>query len=585
MRRQLSPLLFLLFACTARHAAVDDAPIHVVLVSTTDVHGRFETQEEPTAVTSIPRVRRGGADVLGGYLANLRAAAGNRVVLLDAGDMFQGTLASNITEGAIMVDVYNALGYNSVAIGNHELDFGPVGPQSSPKDGQDPLGALKSNIDRARYQFLSANIFEKSTGKRPAWARPHALLDIGGLKIGVIGLTTQETPGVTFPKIVESLSFVDPVPVTREAAAELRRQGAAVVVVVTHMGGACKDISNPRDSSSCSEDEELFRLARALPVGTIDALFGGHTHNQVRHFVNGIPTAQAGQWGRAFATMDLWIDPRKNRVIPSRTEIRPPTMICEHVFEGTESCDPKAAPAGKVTLERRVFLGRPIVPDARIAQVYAPLLRQVAIKRAEPVGIVLAAPFTRDSHGETALGNLAADALRDAAGADFGVFNPGGIRADLHGPEVKYGEIFEVFPFDNVLATLRLRGREVHELLQAGLDGGRALQVSGLRVVIDESFPERTVVDVRRTDGSPLSSDAIYTIATNDFLAAGGDNLARVTSRLAPGDVRLYYDKPVRDVVIAILRKWAASGPLVPKTEGRILFVRSRGVIPPPNGR
>src|SRR5262245_25533240 len=132
------------------------APITISIVGTNDLHGHIE---------ALPR--------LGGYVANLRRARardGGGVVLLDGGDMFQGTLESNMNEGAAVVRAYNALGYDAAAIGNHDFDFGPVGPETAPlAPGDDPRGALKARAAEARFPFLAANLVEKATGAPPPW--------------------------------------------------------------------------------------------------------------------------------------------------------------------------------------------------------------------------------------------------------------------------------------------------------------------------------------------------------------------------------------------------------------------------------
>lgn len=279
--------------------------------------------------------------------------------------------------------------------------------------------------------------------------------------------------------------------------------------------------------------------------------------------------------------MDLWIDPARRRVLGDRTAIRPHTMICQTVFAGTESCDPQTAPGGAPLLARRMFEGRPILRDEKVAQVMAPFLRKVADKRSERLGITLAAPFHRGSKSEAELGNLVADALRQSVpGADFALMNPGGLRADLVGPELTYGELFEALPFDNLLATLKVTGAELGNLVRAAFDAGQVLQVSGLKVVIEgrRSEPPASAgfsdwnLAVTRSDGTPLGPDATYTVVLNDFLAAGGDGLAPVTSKLSPDRIHVFYDRlPFREEVIPILRERAREGPLKPLLEGRVV--------------
>ncbi|HXH38247.1 MAG TPA: metallophosphatase, partial [Thermoanaerobaculia bacterium] len=242
MKRFL-PLVLFLAACAA--FAAEPQPIHVFVVGTTDLHGSYDSHHDSRTAPAF-----GGLPLIAGYLEVLRANHG-RVIVVDSGDLFQGTLESNVFEGEPVVKGYNALGYDAAAVGNHEFDFGPAGPDSVARlPGQDPLGALKKNALLAKFPFLSANLTEKPTGKTPSWARRYTIIDANGVKIGIIGLSTPETPNVTTAANVAALAFGDPVAATVSAAKELRAAGADAIVVIAHMGGRCRNIElNPEDSS------------------------------------------------------------------------------------------------------------------------------------------------------------------------------------------------------------------------------------------------------------------------------------------------------------------------------------------------
>ena len=285
-------LLSLLVAATARaDNQVGGAPppaITISIVGTNDLHGHIE---------ALPR--------LGGYLANLRAARardGGGVVLLDAGDMFQGTLESNLNEGAAVVRAYNALAYDAAAVGNHEFDFGPVGPATAPRGpGDDPRGALKARAAEARFPFLAANLFDAATGAPPAWPNfaGTKLIERAGLKIGMIGLANAGTAFITLPANFAGLRALPLAPVVVDAAKDLRHRGAHAVVVVAHVGGSCGRVDADNDLASCKSDSEIFDLARALPAGTVDAIVAGHTHAGIAHRVAGVPIIEAYDKGPA----------------------------------------------------------------------------------------------------------------------------------------------------------------------------------------------------------------------------------------------------------------------------------------------
>jgi 5'-nucleotidase len=169
------------FACAdtgSRPAVVPAAPtVTLSIVGTNDLHGGI-----------LQRGDRGGLALLGGYVANIRAARvrdGGAVLLIDAGDMFQGTLESNLNEGQSVIAAYNALGYAAAAVGNHDFDFGPVGPASTPlQPTDDPQGALKARAAQATFPFLAANIIDNATGRPAEWPniRPSTIVMASGVQ-------------------------------------------------------------------------------------------------------------------------------------------------------------------------------------------------------------------------------------------------------------------------------------------------------------------------------------------------------------------------------------------------------------------
>ena len=578
MKRSL-PLLAVLLAVACATAPRPAEPVHVVIVGTTDVHGWFNGHIE-TPPGGGEGVVWGGLPVLGSYVEALREDHDGRVIVVDSGDMFQGTLESNLFEGEAVVRGYNVIGYAGAAVGNHEFDFGPVGPDAIAREpNDDALGALKRNAEIAMFPLLSANMVEKSTGKTPAWAQRYTIVRAGAARIGFIGLSTPDTPNVTMAANVVSLQFTDPVPAAIAAAQELRAQGADAVIVIAHMGGRCTNLEEPHSLASCEANHEAMAFLEKIPPGTIDAFFAGHTHAQMRHYVIGVPALQGSAYSSEFSTLDLWVDPKANRV--TKSEMRPHTMICSFVYEGTEACDPRQAPAG-AKLVPRVFSGETIKPDTRIAQVIEPFLRRVASKREEKVGIRMAAPTSRSYGGESELGDLIADALREYADSDFGFMNSGGIRADLRTGDLTYADIFAVSPFDNYPAIATMTGEQVIETLRIMSSGARGImQVSGLRYTVDASKDENKqpgdrnrLVSVTLPDGTPLDPKKLYTVAMPDFIAAGGDGTQPVMSQIPRERVKTSYLKPIRDLLIDVLSR--RPQPLQSKMDGRITVLNGR---------
>src|SRR5438105_12734711 len=272
--RLLFSLLVVALASAPSPAKAGVPPVgrRLTIVAINDTHGAILEVAAPRWIASSTGSEIGGADWFGGYLEAIRADAkdhGGAVIVLDAGDAFQGTLISNRFQGRSVTDVYNALGVTAAAIGNHEFDFG--------------IPVLKERIAQAKYPILAANIFLKGTKTRPDWIRPSAIVDQGGIRIGIIGLATKETPLTTNPVNIEDLDFADGGPVAAAEADALRAAGATVVLITAHAG-------------PYPPGNEIQRIAEAVK-GKVDAIVSGHHHQSMGpppYIVANIPIVQSG---------------------------------------------------------------------------------------------------------------------------------------------------------------------------------------------------------------------------------------------------------------------------------------------------
>lgn len=486
--------------------------------------------------------------VLAGFIENLRRArrADGGVLLVDAGDMFQGTLASNLAEGAPVVRGYNALGYAAAALGNHEFDFGPVGIEPAGQaatQADNPFGAIEARVAQARFPVLSANLVEQKTGKTPDWRglEPSAMVRVAGVRIGLVGVLTRETPHIVMPAYFRGLRVRPLAASIVPRAKKLRAEGAKLVVVLAHAGGDCTDVGHPHDLSSCKPDEEIFKAARKLPKGLVDVIVAGHTHKGVAQYVNGIAVVEAYAYGTAFSRVDVRFDPATHE--PLVSHIFRPKRVCSD-FKSIEHCD-----AGD-------YAGSPVEPDPRIARIIQPALDRAAQRRAERVGVLLKRAIVRNTKVESPLGNLFAELMLEAApGADVAITNGGSLRANLPAGQLTYGELFEAMPFDNRLATLRMTGAELRRVLSRHLasDAHGIVSVAGMRVVA-ECTQKGLDVRLLRPDGSAIGDSAKLTVATSDYLVTGGDDLF-TGLELPPTDVHADLGVTVRDALARMLHK------------------------------
>jgi len=548
-------------------------PLRITVVGTNDLHGWVM----PSRVT-LPEgtaVEQGGLATFAGYVAVLRAENPDGVLLLDGGDLFQGTLASNLTEGEVVIGAMNALGYAASALGNHEFDYGPVGPRSVALAGDDPFGALKARIAQARFPVLGVNVTDSETGGVPTWLGNEGtlLVERRGLRIGILGLATPHTPRVTNPVNVASLRFAPMAPAALAAAQRLRARGADVVVAVAHAGAVCKRLDNPRDASSCDRgDSEIVELLETLPEGTLDAVVAGHTHQPVGHFIRGTPVIETSGRGRAFGLVELFVDPVTRKVLPERTRLQGSIPVCARVDASLGTCEERILKEAKrLELVPATFRGRAVVADAALEAQLAQALARVEQEQRRPLGVRVPAALTRSHDTESPLGSVLADALREVSGTDVALLNSGGLRADLPAGELTYGALYEVLPFDNTLSVLTVSASELRLLLEAAYGRKGTFQVSGLKVRVGVCNGVPRLVSATLPGGRPLPPGKRFRVAMPDFLARGGGGLEEAIKSLPPGSIDLG-ERQALTLRDALIEHWSKRGkPLVAPAPGRIL--------------
>lgn len=545
---------------TAKATATPTAPsqdtVWLDVVATTDTHGHVDARQTVNKLAdgSDVKVARGGAALLSGYVEILRKRDPNRVLLIDGGDLFTGTLTADLTEGRSIIDAMNALGYDAAAVGNHEFDFGPIGEQTTPeKAGDDPRGALKAAAKAAKFPLLGANLAEP---RGEQWSRPFTIVERDGIKIAIVGGTTD---GLRATTIVDNLAELQ-ITKLREAVARnvyaARQAGATVVIVTVHAGSECR-ANRPlteRDQDEhgrCDRTSELFDLANHLakdPGTRPDLLIGGHTHKELTAVVAGIPMVQAEPKGRGFALARLEIA-RGTNTPTGRYRIEPTTLTCSHHVVGTSKCP--IDPSKSARFEPATYLGEPVVANPAVVAAVRPHLDKADAIANKPLGARAVEKVNHIYSHEAALGNLVADTLRAYAKADVGVMNGGGIRNDLPAGELTYGHAFEVMPFHNRLAVVTLLGAQMRKLLLQNLKSDRGiLSLSGVTVDA-RCFDGKPQIDVHMSDGKLLDDARAYRIATVDFLVKGGDDFADF-DKLSPVAGEAPF---LRDLLIAELKR------------------------------
>jgi len=486
------------------------------------------------------------------------------------------------------VKFYNYLKYDASAVGNHEFDFGPGSRRSVMSDPSlNPLGALEAREAQAQFPFLAANICSLNedpdhcaspqTFKTASFVSPYLIKEVKGVKIAIIGLTTQETPETTFKPNVQGLAFMPLASTLERYEREVLEKGAELTIVIAHSGGYCTYDALAK-ADVCDPKAELFKTIDTLSDETrvhIPLILAGHTHNYSNQNYHGVRVLITGAYGRSFGYTTLRFDRHQGLApIPDdpRHDLDIQTVdICRQVYSDTGACFKK----GAGSLVNPVFLGVEVKPDPGALQVIA----QDLVMADQINGAVIGKLITPITKGipEGKLGDFMADSFRNCfadskcnSKADAAFENNGGIRSgSLPASDITFGQVFQLDPFDNYVATAKLSGRQLHDFLTFWYSTQHQLpQISGLvvsyfpgsgqtRTIVGKAGKVVTVPDpilaIANSDGTPLSADRIYTITLSDFLVMGGDGLDFIFGAIQTPPT-IDYSRTQRDLIVDYLK-------------------------------
>jgi 2',3'-cyclic-nucleotide 2'-phosphodiesterase (5'-nucleotidase family) len=335
---------------------------------------------------------------------------------------------------------------------------------------------------QATFGIFGANVRD-TAGRDVKWIPNDTIVTRGRIKVGIIGVSTVNTPTTTRAANVVGLRFDDPAPIVDSIGRVLRRRGANFVIVIAHAGATCGS------DGAVACNGEIIDLARKVKT-KVDAIVSGHTHTLVNTEINGIPIVQARSSGRAIDILDLPTGPDVGRAVRQ--------VVGELAVDTI-----KPFPAIAAIVRRAVARVAPLV-NRHVATIPVTLARQGP---------------------QYPLGNLIADAQRWAGKGDVAIMNNGGIRTELRAGEATYGSLFEIQPFGNTLYSLTMTGAQLRGLLEEMLNKSRVNDhVSGITIRHDPSRPQGSrIVSATMADGAPLSDTRDYNVVMNDFLATGGE--------------------------------------------------------------
>ena len=524
------------------------APIDLRILAINDFHGYLRPPPggisivDPEDRTKKVMVPAGGAEHMATLVGQLRAGRSN-TVFVAAGDLIGASpFLSAMFHDEPTIESLSMMGLDISAVGNHEFDEGKDELLRMQNGGCHPVDKCQGPrpFTGAKFRYLAASTFEKSTGKTvfPAFD----IREFGGVPVAFIGLTLKGTPGLVSPVGVADLEFRDEAATVNALIPELKARGVEAIVVLIHEGGLptgdyneCPDISGP-----------IVEIVRKFDKA-VDVVVTGHTHRAYVCEIDGRLVTSGDKYGTLVTAIDLKLDSVTRDVISA---------------------------AASNTIVRSATLAKN--PDqTALLEAYDRVAAPIANRPAGAVTATLSR--TPNQAGESPLGDIIADAQLAATSpaakgsAAIAFTNPGGVRTDISwrdGGAVTYADLFASQPFRNQLVTLTLTGKQIKDMLeQQWLDPKRPriLQVSnGFSYAWDGSkgVGERIIAERMSLNGQPIDPAASYRVTVNNFLSVGGDGFTVLTQGTAP-QIGIYD-------IDALHAYFQANSPVAPATADRI---------------
>ncbi len=396
------------------------------------------------------------------------------------GDALSGTPIAALVEGRSVVEAFNKMPYDAFTLGNHEFDWDPE--------------VLESTLTQFGFPVLCANILDRETGEPLKGTVPYVIIEKNGVKVGILGLTTEATPTIIRAEYAAALEFTDTTDAAAKYVPEMREAGAEIVVIAGHLPMYV-------DEATGAYYGELWDIANE--VEGIDAIFGGHNETLITaEAINGVPVAKGDFYGNELSHISITFD-RSAKAVTSSS------------YENISVGDTAAG----------------LTPDETVAGVVAEYAVEADRIFDEKIGEA-SEDCNVDYFYECSIGNWFSNAVRDATGADMAFINPSGIFESVPAGEINLRKLYQMSPFENELVTAEITGAQLRELWEKTLETEHmpaygTLAFAGLYITYDSAAEEGSRVQLLALpDGTEIKDDDVFTIATLDFLAGGGNDYA-----------------------------------------------------------
>lgn len=486
---------------------------------TSDVHGMYSSRAAKWDKENSTRT-------IGGFAAfkSLVSKDTNTVILIDSGDMFQGSPEGNTTKGLASINYMNMLGYSAAIVGNHDYDYGEEN--------------LKEIIKAANFPFLGANVYYKKDLKPVEYLKPWVIINKGGKKIAILGIIGEHTKTTTLPLNVSHLIIKDEAKEAEKYMEEINRENPDAVIILAHIGldgNLSQKIVDVSTYTMTKTNHTTLGVARAAK--TANVVLGGHIHAGL---LNGYRDTQTG------------------------------TLICESYYGLTHTTRIKLSfddKTGKLIDSSCSLIPLWVDQTGEDSDVLS-LTQKISSETAKKMDIVIG-HSSKDINYESdtidnSIGNFVTDITRWKAGADIGFQNSGGIRNFIAAGDVRLRDAYEVMPFENTIYRVKMKGSEIYDVIRENFRGNRtSMYISGIKVKYWLKDGIVSKIEIEK-DGKPIEMDKIYTVATNNYLASGGSGGKTITAAKDKEDTMVL----VRDAMIEWIK---TQKEIVPADTGRFI--------------
>lgn len=474
----------------------------------------LHTNDTHAAVVDDGKAQIGFAK-LGAYVEDLKQK--ENVLVFDAGDMFQGLPFANLEKGKSIIPIVNQVGYDAMAVGNHEFDFGAANLMEIEKEVNFPM--IAANVTKNGQDVF----------------KPYIVKEIDGIKVGVFGLSTPETAFKTHPDNVKGYEFTDMVKASKDAVAKLKdTEKVDVIIALAHLG--------------LNEGEYTSDII-ANQVDGIDLIIDGHSHTTLANGQKEGDTliVSTGSGLKAVGKVEIKLEDKK--VVDMSASLMN--------YDSFKDVQPKQ---GIVDAIKKVEDSQKVILDKVVGKTAVDLVGERGVVRT----------------GESNLGQLATSAMLDLTKADVAITNGGGIRASIKAGDITMRDMVTVFPFGNTIMVKDMKGSDIVAALEHGTneypnEKGAFPHIGGMSFTLNVNAPVGQRVTNVKVKGEPIVMDKMYSVATNDFMAAGGDGYTMFKQY----PIKAEYNT-LMDTLLDYVKK---QGTVDGKLETRITFDKEAGAM------